>query len=191
MNTGKPRSPVSYPGMPFNQQMSFPRELTLRATKDGLCVFRYPVQEIELLYRKEHRWCNQLLPQGEKLLTDIEHDLLDIDLDIELRHAEQIRFELRGEEIVYDAKDRKIKAFGAVAPLSPEAGRIRLRILLDSTSIEVFGNEGRMDLSGVFFPDPDNHTICLMVMGGPTLIRELRAYELETAWPENPRGQGR
>ena len=36
-----------YPGMPFNQQMSFPTENTLRTTEDGIRMFREPIEEIE------------------------------------------------------------------------------------------------------------------------------------------------
>ncbi len=46
----------SYPQMPFNQQMSFPCELTLRKTEDGLRMYRWPVKEISNLYEKEQRW---------------------------------------------------------------------------------------------------------------------------------------
>ena len=34
-----------YPSMPFNQQMSFPRELTLRTTPDGVRLFMNPIRE--------------------------------------------------------------------------------------------------------------------------------------------------
>ena len=38
-----------YPGMPFNQQMSFPCGLSLRKTPLGIRLFRMPVKEIENL----------------------------------------------------------------------------------------------------------------------------------------------
>ena len=36
--------------MPFNQQMSFPRVLTLRTTAEGVRLCMTPVREIERLY---------------------------------------------------------------------------------------------------------------------------------------------
>ena len=42
----------NYPDMPFNQQMSFPCELTLRTTPEGIRLFREPVKEIENLHQK-------------------------------------------------------------------------------------------------------------------------------------------
>ena len=37
---------VTFPGMPFNQQMTIPVELTLRSSDDGLRLFAEPVQEL-------------------------------------------------------------------------------------------------------------------------------------------------
>ena len=41
-----------YPNMPFNQQMTFPCELTLRTTADGIRMFRKPVREIETIHQR-------------------------------------------------------------------------------------------------------------------------------------------
>ena len=44
-----------YPkNMPFNQQVSFPCELTLHEEEDGLTLFRYPIGEIGMLYGDEY-----------------------------------------------------------------------------------------------------------------------------------------
>ena len=45
-----------YPGMPFNQQMSFPSSLTLETTPDGPRLFRRPVKELALLHKERHAW---------------------------------------------------------------------------------------------------------------------------------------
>ena len=42
--------------MPFNQQMSFPVELTLRTLPDGIRLCREPVREIELLHTVTRTW---------------------------------------------------------------------------------------------------------------------------------------
>ena len=39
-----------WPKMPFNQQWSFPVEMTLHTQADGPTVFRYPIREIEKLW---------------------------------------------------------------------------------------------------------------------------------------------
>lgn len=181
MNTGKAKRPNSYPGMPFNQQMSFPRELTLRTTPDGPRLFRYPVAEIEKLWGRTHEWKEQTLKPGENALADVHYELLDIDLEIRMRDARQLRIDLRGEKTVYDAADGKLRAFGAAAPLPAVDGRVRLRLLLDRTSVEVFGNDGQCDLSGVFYPNPSNRRMSLTVEGDAAEIVRLSVRELRRA----------
>ena len=40
---------IAFPGMPFNQQMTVPCELTLRPTEDGVRMFARPVEELDSL----------------------------------------------------------------------------------------------------------------------------------------------
>ncbi len=186
MLTGKERVPGAYPGMPFNQQMSFPREWRLCMTPEGPRVFRQPIAEIAQLYTKTHEMKPRTLEPGDNALADIRHDLLDLELEIELKGAKQVKLALRGEEIVYDVKDKKLKAFGRALPLAPTDGKLILRALLDRTSIELFGNRGEVTHSGVFFADPANQNLALTVEGGPAHMHRLVVHELKSIWPAAP-----
>ena len=129
--------------MPFNQQMSFPRELELHTTPQGTRLFARPIREIEILRKKKHRWLNQELKPGENLLSDIKGELFEIRADIEPGKATRVGFSLRGEEVFYDVAAQTLSALGESVPLAPnDDGRITLHILLDRTSLEIFGNEG-------------------------------------------------
>ena len=185
MLTGKPNVPNAYPGMPFNQQMSFPREWTLRTTPEGPRAFREPVAVIAKLYAKTHDLKPRALPPGDNALAGITHDLLDIEFELALQTASQVTLNLRGEEIAYDAKTKKLSAFGRTVPLALTDGRLALRVLLDRTSIELFGNRGEVTHSGVFYPDPANRDLSLMVQGGAARIERLAVRELKSIWPEN------
>lgn len=181
MNTGKTND--SFPGMPFNQQMSFPRDLTLHSSAEGPRILRYPAKEIEQLRTNTEQRGGHALKPGDNALAGISADLLDIDLEIEPRSATQVRINLRGQEVVYDVQARKLRAFKAAAPLQLEDGRIRLRILLDRTSIEVFGNGGQSDLSGVYYAEASNRATSLEVGGGEAFIHRLAIHNLRPAVP--------
>jgi sucrose-6-phosphate hydrolase SacC (GH32 family) len=185
MSTGK-AGPNSWPGMPFNQQMSFPRELTLRTTPAGPRVFREPVAEIAKLYTTTHDLKPRTLEPGENALSGIRSELLDLELEIELQAARQVLLTLRGEELVYDVKDQKLKAFGRALALAPMDGKLVLRVLLDRTSIELFGNRGELTHAGVFFADPANTALSLTVAGGPAQVRRLVVHALHAIWPAAP-----
>ncbi|RZK67716.1 MAG: 2,6-beta-D-fructofuranosidase, partial [Pedobacter sp.] len=49
---------VAQPGMPFNNMMLLPTELTLRTTKNGPRLFSEPVKEVNQLYEKKQSWTN-------------------------------------------------------------------------------------------------------------------------------------
>lgn len=97
--------------MPFNQQMSFPRELTLRSTPGGPRIFREPVREIEKLYAASRDITDSALAPGENALGDFQPELLDLDLEMDLRDAKLVRLNVRGAEVIIDAAG-KLKAFG-------------------------------------------------------------------------------
>lgn len=183
MNTSRPKLADSYPGMPFNQQMSFPRELKLRRTSKGLRLFRYPIKEIENLYVSTREWKDLTLRPGENPLAGIEEELADIEAEIVLGAAHSVRFSLRGQEVVYHARAGRLTGFGnGKSPLLHKNGVVHLRLLLDRTSIEVFGNEGESDLSGVFFADPSDRKLSLTVEGGVATVTRLAIHRLRTVY---------
>ena len=110
---------------------------------------------------------------------------LDIELSPDLQKAMQVSLNLRGEEILYDVKEKKLKAFGRAVPLAPVDGKLVLRILLDRTSIELFGNRGEVTHSGVFYPDPANRSLALTVRAGAARVERLLVRELKSIWSEN------
>ena len=61
---------IGHPDMPFNQQMNFPVELTVRTTEDGPRLFAEPVKEIELLHAGSLTLQDETLNEGRNPLSD-------------------------------------------------------------------------------------------------------------------------
>jgi len=59
------------PGMPFNQMMDFPVELTLHSTPSGIRMYAWPVKEIENLYSETRNWSDTALRPGQNPLSDL------------------------------------------------------------------------------------------------------------------------
>jgi len=173
-----------YPDMPFNQQMSIPCVLTLRTTRDGIRLFREPVAEVASLRTTTQWWQGTPIAPGEPLVPPIEAELLDVEAEIEVGDATRVTMSLRGEPVAYDAEARTLTALGRTAPLETEEGRIRLRILLDRTSLEGFANDGLVALSSCFLPDLADRTFRVEVEGGEARIVSLRVHTLRSVWPE-------
>jgi fructan beta-fructosidase len=171
-----------YPDMPFNQQMSFPRELTLRTTPEGIRLFIEPVREIETLHRRRHAWSDLRLGPGDNPLAGLQGELFDIRAEIEPGEASEVGFTLRGEKVAYSVGDKTLSCLGRSAPLAPIDGRVRLQMLLDRTSIEVFGNGGLISMPTCFLPDPSNRSLGCYAVGGEARVVSLEVYELRSAW---------
>ena len=171
-----------YPDMPFNQQMSFPCELTLRTCEDGIRLFRYPVKEIESLYKTEHRSTNLTLLPKQAPHKIIEGELLDIDLVMNVGDAAECGIILRGQRITYNQSSGIISVLGKEAVMGLEHGSIKLRILLDKTSIELFGNNGEISMSSCFVPELEEKTISGFAEGGAATITHISINELHSAW---------
>jgi len=168
--------------MPFNQQMTFPCELTLRTTPEGARLFSQPVREIEGLRAREHHWRDVVLSPGQDPLAGASGELYDIRAEFEVGDAAQFGLAVRGIEVAYDVSARQLTCLERAAPLAPQDGRIRLQVLVDRTSIEVFGNDGRVALPLGAPSDGSPGTLSAFARGGSAWIRSLDVYELRPAW---------
>ena len=173
---------IATPGMPFNQCMLFPVELTLRKTDDGPRLFAEPVREIAFLHAKKHSWRDQIVMPGENLLAGVAGDLFEIRADFEPGDAAEFGLSIRGTPVLYNVKAQEISCKGCKAPLKTEGGRIRMHILVDRTSIEVFANHGRVYMPvGIVHPD-DNRSLETVSTGGAAKVKSLEVWELKSAW---------
>ncbi len=173
-----------YPGMPFNQQMGFPRVLTLGSTPEGVRLFFNPISEIETLRTDTRTWRALALALGTNPLAALEGELWDIDAVLEPKDAAEVGVVVRGARIAYDAKAGELRTPGGSAPLAPDGGRIALRILVDRSSIEVFAGGGRRLICFCFLPDPADRSLDLYAKGGDAVCAALRVSALRSTWPE-------
>lgn len=173
---------VPMPDMPWNQMILFPVTLTLKTTEDGIRMFAEPVEEVEKLHKKKHRWKNKTLEPGKNLLSDIHGELFDIRAEFEVGDATEFGFVIRGIPVVYNVDERQLSCRKKKAFLKPVNGRITLQILVDRTSIEIFVNKGRIYMPiGVHLVDNDE-TLEVFTKGGQTGISLLEVYELNSIW---------
>ena len=164
---------------PYNQHFSFPHELTLRTTADGIRMFAKPVKEIEELRIKSHRADAQPLADGKPVSLPVGTDLLDIRLDFEVGTARSIVLDLPGRSVAYDARGRKVHR----TPLEPVDGRVSLQVLADRSLTEISGNDGRVYISGdgpakIENPSP----VSVTAHGGDAKLVSLEVHELKSIW---------
>jgi levanase/fructan beta-fructosidase len=169
-----------YPRMPFNQQMSFPCELSLRKTSDGVRLYRLPVPEIESLYKVTTEFRDMLLDIGQDMDTGIIAGLLDIEIEVELSSGASFSVIVHGRSITCGSE--QITCLGNTAPLALKDGIIHFRLLIDRTSIELFGNHGEVSMSSCFLPEREFTSVQCRADSAPVYVKSLIVHRLCSAW---------
>jgi len=91
---------------------------------------------------------------------------------------------VRGEPVYYSVKSKQLMTgIAGSAPLELENGRLKLQVLIDRTSLEIFGNDGRVSISSCFLPPPSNTFIEAFARGGTAKLLSLEVHQLKSIWP--------
>jgi len=169
---------ASSPGMPFNMMMTFPMELSLRTTSEGIRLFSEPIREIKKLHGEKFERNNVTLTRRKlDLSEDIKEDLLHIKAEFEIKTAVNFGFNINGFEIEYDINHNRLNDVF----LSPLDNKINLEILVDRNSIEIYANHGRLFLSSGH-NSADNPKQLELFSRGETILTSLEVYELKSIW---------
>jgi fructan beta-fructosidase len=173
---------VETPGMPFNQCMAFPCELTLRTTPEGIRLCSTPVREIEILHERTRTWHDRALTGDSDLLAGIDGDLLDVRAEVAVGNATAFGLTVRGVPVTYDVARQELTCLGMSAPLVPIDGVIRLRMLVDRASLEIFGNDGLLVMPlAVAFEETGQPPLGLFARGAAGLL-SLTVATLRSSW---------
>ena len=172
-----------YPDMPFNQQISFPCECTLRTTPHGIRLFRQPVKEIALLQSTPDVWTHQTLIDGKVLQLKTSGDLFRILAKITVPPEATLKFNVLGSELIVtsnaiESGEARAQVFDVVRTLE---------ILVDRTSIEAFLNEGEISSSRCILPTQSG--VSITAEQGAVTIHSLTIYPLKSIWRQShPQG---
>jgi fructan beta-fructosidase len=173
---------IAFPGMPFNQQMTIPCELSLRTTADGVRMFAVPVAEIARLRSEEGEQTKVTVQAGKALTAKVQGELLDIEAELQPRGAVQFGLIVRGVRIVYDVKKQTLTCGNHTASLALSNGSLRLRILVDRGSVEAFGNDGRVAIVYGSMLPPENTRVGVFAEGGDLHATQFAVRRLRSAW---------
>jgi len=85
-------------------------------------------------------------------------------------------------ELTYDVNERRLTCLDKTAPLAPVEGVVRLELLVDRTSIEIFGSDGRVYMPmGVIPPDAEK-SLHIFAEAGPLHVDTLDVHIPRSAW---------
>jgi len=166
--------------------LTLPRELSM---KDGKLI-QQPVDELTLLRGKSME-AEKIVNHETITLEGFESEAYELIAEFSANTAAEFGFELRvGENektiIKYDAAEKKVvfdrtysgqpfaENFGTVRKCKLDAEIISFRIFVDSSSVEVFVNDGEEVFTGRIFPNKNSRGIRLFAHGGKTSVKAVK-----------------
>ncbi|WP_052737989.1 GH32 C-terminal domain-containing protein [Bacillus sp. SA1-12] len=201
--------PFSFPTAPWQGQMSIPRELTLETVPgEGVRLFQKPIKELEQLRGLAYSWSNQIVkPHEMNLLSGVKGTAFEMIAEFELPEengAAEFGFQLRESNeqktvVGYNVTNSKMffdRSKSGVIDFSekfstfhettvkPQNNRIKMRLFVDESSIEAFGNNGQAVFSNVVFPDGASNGMSFFTKGGNVKIVSLTIYPIAGVWKD-------
>lgn len=196
------------PTHPWRSSMTLPREIFLRVDEnDGnhLYLARRPAPALQTLRSGHTSIQNKTITGESDLLSQqgVQGTMLELKAEFELAGATSFGIKLavgETEETIvgYDVPTSELfvdrSRSGATqfhqdfisyssVVLKPENNRIQLHLFLDRSSLEVFGNDGRVSLTNRIFPTEEGAGIVLFAKGGDAKLQSLDVWNLSSIWP--------
>jgi len=201
--------PNPEPTHPWRGQMSIPRDLSLRQTKDGYRLVQKPAAVItknldKLSGNQTSKLSNVKISNGEKPI-DVKGNAYWIDAELVVEPGAVAGFKIAQQKdgdktvsetvIGYDAASKQLfvdrsNAGGGkvnsnrlkqIIPLENSSKTIRLTILLDKSSLEVFVNDGEAALTTYIYPGENADGIAAFASGGSATVKSFKIWDLSKA----------
>lgn len=190
------------PASTWRGMFSLVREISLKRADSGICLVQRPIPEIQNLRNEHQHWQDETVVPDTNLLADVHGKSLELIAEFECtKDVDRFGFHIRKGSnsrttICYSVRENTITIdrtksgnvdFHPVFPsahstvLSPTNKYIRLHIFVDSTSIEVFADEGLITFTEYIFPDDQSQGLELFVEGGAVLLHALDVFHLDPA----------
>ncbi|MER7396513.1 glycoside hydrolase family 32 protein [Streptomyces sp. NPDC000151] len=192
------------PTSPWRSAMGFPRELGLRAAPDGGAeLVQQPVAELATLRRSPAlRIAGRRVRAGATRLLRDAGQTYEIEAVLRPDGARRCGLEVRTggghrTRIGYDSGDGELYVdrtasgdvgfapeFPAVhrAPFALTDGVLRLRLIVDRSSVEVYAGDGAVCLTDQIFPDPADTGLGTFAEEGGMHVERLTVWPLRSAW---------
>ena len=190
------------PTAPWRGMMSVPRTVGLASANGNLVLTQKPVEELQVLRLGNTHFENAAISDIKPVFDALQYQTYELKATINVGTADQIGFKFRkgsngdetiltydiaSETLLFDRSnsgeltDNTIFAMLQKAPLPQENGQIQLHILVDNSSVEIFGNGGKTVISNQIFPAGTSNGMEIFSLGGGAEIVNMDIWELGKA----------
>jgi fructan beta-fructosidase len=196
------------PGKTWRSSMTVPRNIELKIIDGKAKLVQTPVKELNTLRETGVVWNNQIITPGKNILSSFHSKQCELvaEFRIDNTTATEFGFKVRKGKnqytsIYYDKANSQVKidrmnsgsyptiinGFPAVhsADISTSGDVIKMRILVDWASVELFANDGQIAMTDTIFPKATSDGLELFSVGGKVTLKSLIYYPLKSATPKN------
>jgi sucrose-6-phosphate hydrolase SacC (GH32 family) len=172
---------------------SFPVELTLRSTAEGPRLFFNPIKEIEILYGKKHELGSRTVKNGQSRIEGLSGRMFRIKTEIVPGDAKRFGLDICGTKVTYDTRTNMLAVDENATISEPDRkrrklaydnGSISLDILVDTTSLEIFANNGMVHIphGRRRYFEQEEFDASIFATDGSVTVKSLDVYELNSIW---------
>jgi sucrose-6-phosphate hydrolase SacC (GH32 family) len=172
----------NYPGMPFNQQMSFPCRLTLHKEPSGYRIFRNPVSEISKLQGHAEKWHEAALSPETPVTTKTTGETWHFKVDV-TPGSGQTTLDFNGVSATYEGTAQTFTFGDSKIAWPLKDGHLQMEGLVDRTSLELFGNGGEISFSACYLPKESAAPFAIGSSAGGAVVHSATVYPVNSAWP--------
>jgi fructan beta-fructosidase len=184
------------PSVGWRGGFAIPRQLALVTTADGIALCQWPVAELADTHELLLATSEVTGAQAARSLASVrghnldillharppEGDVLELQVAVGDDEHTAIRVDPAGGWCEIDRRRSGAVGFALEFPAVhrapyPSGGTVRLRVLLDGTSVEVFGANGRVSLTDLVFPSSASDQLRL-VTSAATVVERLEVAGL-------------
>jgi fructan beta-fructosidase len=193
------------PTLPWRSAMTLPRELSLKQTGEGIRIHQKLVKESEFLRASEIFSAKNLIVTDSLKISKTKPPQIEMIIEVDLSKTTSKNFGIelsnqKGEtfRVGYDAGSKSFytdrtkagkkdfsKEFAKgrhAAPRTSESSKLRLHLIFDNSSVEMFTDDGEIAMTDIFFPTEDFTSANFFSTGGKTRITKARVWNLRSIW---------
>ena len=173
----------------WRSAMTIPRTLHLQETSSGIRLASRPVKELENLRRETYDLSEEEIP-GEKTFGEIPFDISTSEIMLEFTITDEVSnagvrlsndngeyivvgFEKQHNRFYIDRRKSGASDFSKdfsgihFAPRISAGKTVRLHLIVDVASVELFADDGRAVITDIFFPGEALRRLAVFAEGGP------------------------
>ncbi len=190
------------PTKEWRSAMTLPRELSLKTSEEGVRIVQHPVKEMDTIKKATIEYKGLTVESASTVRIPLKNQLNEIVLTFEQCDAGKFDIVIQHSEtdktvVIYDFVKKMLlvdrsdsgevgfsESFSIVqeAPLKPENNKVKLQMFVDTSSIEIFANDGQSVITSLIYPSDGKKELVLVSSEESTTIYDLNITPLESIW---------